>query len=273
MKVKCCKELAGCSLPLADPVDTASSGCLPTVMISCCRFPLWEMCQILIVPVTQRVCSFWRRTVTLLHCHRWSVRATHSLGHPCKCSILLSLSLMKSHKPFPSPSLHLRPLTICHPFSILGQQSVSAEGLTDPCLSQERWAVPWQSQVLHLSSGLFINLTAASWDCLHGSEATENNLTSAFLFFSLSSFHRGFATLSSDEELAYLEFLKQGLQFFQQQGWSLTSAIFREIKTQRTSHTNSMFGSRLIFQPLMKISLTLSTTETQCFKGQTGNVV
>lgn len=121
MKVKCCKELAGCSLPLADPVDTASSGCLPTVMISCCRFPLWEMCQILIVPVTQRVCSFWRRTVTLLHCHRWSVRATHSLGHPCKCSILLSLSLMKSHKPFPSPSLHLRPLTICHPFSILGQ--------------------------------------------------------------------------------------------------------------------------------------------------------
>lgn len=211
MKVKCCKELAGCSLPLADPVDTASSGCLPTVMISCCRFPLWEMCQILIVPVTQRVCSFWRRTVTLLHCHRWSVRATHSLGHPCKCSILLSLSLMKSHKPFPSPSLHLRPLTICHPFSILGQWSVSAEGLTDPCLSQERWAVPWQSQVLHLSSGLFINLTAASWDCLHGSEATENNLTSAFLFFSLSSFHRGFATLSSDEELAYLEFLKTGL--------------------------------------------------------------
>lgn len=118
MKVKCSKELAGWSLPLA---DTASSGCLPTVMISCCRFPLWEMCQILIVPVTQRVRSFWRHTVTLLHCHRWSVRATHSLGHPCKCSILLSLSLMKSHKPSPSPSLHLRPLTICHPFSILGQ--------------------------------------------------------------------------------------------------------------------------------------------------------
>lgn len=58
MKVKRSKEFAGWSLPLADPEGTASSGCLPTITISRCRLPLFEMCQILIVPVTQKSVQF-----------------------------------------------------------------------------------------------------------------------------------------------------------------------------------------------------------------------
>lgn len=66
-------------------------------------FFISEMCQILIV--------LSLNSVQFLEMHRdvaappWVVgRATHPLPHPCKrCMILLSLSLMKSHKPPPFP--------------------------------------------------------------------------------------------------------------------------------------------------------------------------
>lgn len=119
-------------------------------------------------------------------------------------------------------------------------------GLTGLRLSQERWGVPGQPQVLHLSSGLSINLTAASWDCIHEPEASGNSDPSTFLFFSLLSFHRGFATLSSDEELADLDFLRQGSRFI------IICNIENCFEKKHTNilHTYDirMFGSRLIFQ-------------------------
>lgn len=129
--------------------------------------------------------------------------------------ILLSLSLMKCHKLLSTSSLHLHPLTICHPLNILGQWSVSTLGLTGPRLSQERWVVPGQPPVLHLTSGLSYTLMLPlGIVCM--TQRLLKTICSLILLY-LLSFHRGFATLSSDEELANLVFLKPGLWFLQQQ--------------------------------------------------------
>lgn len=57
-----------------------------------------------------------------------------------RCVILLSLSLMKPW----TLSLHLPPLSICHPFSISGHWSVTAVGLTDPFYPRRdcSWVAP-----------------------------------------------------------------------------------------------------------------------------------
>ena len=114
------------------------------------------------------------------------MRGHASLPHLRKHGlILLSLTLMKSHEPFPSPSLSPPPLIYVsssqHPRSVEREH----RGLTGPRLSQERWDVPGQTQVLHFSSGLFINLPATFWG-LYPLDAPGPPPLFCFLFYLLT---------------------------------------------------------------------------------------
>lgn len=170
----------------------------------------------------------------------------HDAGalHLCKCLILLSLSLMKSHKPLRSPS----PPNYLSSSRHLWAAERGAMGLTGPRLSQERWGVSGQPQVLHLPSDLFINLTATSWDYINDPEASEHCLPSTLLFsfsfiFSQRLCH---ALLWWGSRSRF--FLRQGLKFFlQQQGvvilYNYENLFVKTKKTPtHTSHIHSILA-------------------------------
>lgn len=142
--------------------------------------------------------------------------------------------------PFPSP---LPPNYVSS--SQHGHWSVSAAGLTGPHLSQERWGVPGQPRVLHLPSGLFINLTAVSWCCV---------LNRGLLLLSFCYIFTEALPISP-----LLRSLGGGGVIILQ-----CESLWKENNTPHTL--------RLIFQPLCKF-YELSTKQTQYFKGWAVNVV
>lgn len=137
----------------------------------------------------------------LLHCCRWLGRATHLLPYLCKRLILLSLSLMKSHKPLPSPS-PLRPnysSSSRHPWAVEHEHLGADRPSFIPGEMGCSWAAPGPSPLIrpfHKPHHRLLGL----------STQTRGLRTQSSLFFFF--FHRGFATLPSDEELADLDFFK-----------------------------------------------------------------
>lgn len=159
--------------------------------------------------------------------------------------------------PFPSP---LPPNYVSS--SQHGHWSVSAAGLTGPHLSQERWGVPGQPQVLHLSSGLFINLTAVSRCCI----------LNRGLFFSFWYIFTEALPICWGACI----FFKTRLEVVSAtRGGGHYPLQFESFWKKNNTHwhtTHSTFDSRLIFQPLCKF-YELSTKQTQYFKGLAVNVV
>lgn len=156
---------------------------------------------------------------------------------------------MKSHKPFPLPSLHLRPLSICHPFSILGHWSVSTTGLTRPSFIPGEMGCSWAAPgVLHLSSCLLIHLTAASWDWTH-------SLPTPLLFFITFLFSQRLCRALPRRGTFRFTFSQTGIEVISATRWSLSSAILSTLSRKnekKPQPKHSVFGSQLIFESWWK---------------------
>lgn len=228
-----------------------STDCLLTTAISSYRYQKcvrsWLSCH-------SKVWSFWRCTVMLLLCCTGLGRATHLRPHLHKRRlILLSLSLMKSHKPssspFPSPS---------PPRYLSSSQHLWGSGAWAP------WG--WQVLVYPRRDGVFLG--------------SPRSFTSHQTFYKphrrllgLYTRPRGLWTHSLPFSFIFSQRLCQAslrwgtcrFRFFFKTGLEVLSAprgggviislqyweLFLE-KRKNTPHTYSMFGSRLMFQPCGK---------------------
>lgn len=234
-----------CQAVLADRV---SSDCFLTIAIS---FSCYS---------SQKCVRSWlschSKSVTFPEMYRDAARAAVGdwagprISFHCKrCLILLSLSLMKSHKPLPSSSLHLLALTICHlllqhPWLVEREQLRADRPSFIPGEMGCSWAAPGASPLIRpLLKPHYCLLGLYPWprglrtpSSLHLSFIFSQRLCHALLWWGTCRFWF---------------FLRQSLRFFQQQGRVIFLCNI-ENKNSDMLRTYSMFGSRLIFQPWWK---------------------